>query len=329
MNSTTVSILVPIYNVSNYIERCAHSLFQQTFDNIEYIFVNDCTPDDSIEKLQKVIEQYPNRKEQIKIVHHERNRGLAATRNTAVDNSTGKYIQHIDSDDWIELDMIETMYNKAEAEQADIVVCDFFFERKNTKEILCDFVPQHRKDYFYSMVENSATKGYLWNKLVNKKLYELPDCRSIEGLNLLEDRQVTTRLYYYAEKIVKIDKAFYHYNKMNPNAITASKTSMDYENVILFYELLEEFLQEKGLLKNFAGIIECQKATWKVNLLMQTKKITLRKKYAYLYRDIEMKHISKFRRGEKIVLFFTHYGCHLLAHFAYLLIIFKNRERSK
>ncbi|MDR0829587.1 MAG: glycosyltransferase, partial [Prevotellaceae bacterium] len=108
-----VSILVPIYKVSAYIERCAHSLFQQTFENIEYIFVNDCTPDDSIEKLQKIIEQYPNRKPFVKIIHHKKNRGLAETRNTALYNSTGKYIQHIDSDDYIELNMIEEMYKKA------------------------------------------------------------------------------------------------------------------------------------------------------------------------------------------------------------------------
>ncbi len=137
-----VSILVPVCNVSDYIERCAHSLFQQTFYDIEYVFVNDCTPDDSIEKLQKIIEQYPNRKPFVKIIHHDKNRGVAAARNTAIDNSSGKYLQHIDSDDWVELDMIETLYNKAETEQADIVVSDILMEKKNgtfyEKEIIDD-----------------------------------------------------------------------------------------------------------------------------------------------------------------------------------------------
>ena len=202
-----VSVLVPVYNVSNFIERCAHSLFQQTFEDIEYIFVNDCTPDNSIEKLQKVMEQYPNRKERIKIVHHEKNRGLAAARNTAIDNSSGKYIQHIDSDDWIEPGMIEQMYNKAEAEQADIVVCDFIIEKKNKKEYCSDFVPQKQEDYFLAAVSRKAYASLI-NKFVARRLYENPECRPVEGLNVSEDRQVSTRLYFYARKIAKIDTCF-------------------------------------------------------------------------------------------------------------------------
>ena len=148
MKIPAVSVLVPVYNVSKYIERCAHSLFQQTFDDIEYVFVNDCSPDDSIKKLQKVIEQYPNRKKRVQIIHHDKNRGASVSRNTCLENSTGKYIQFIDSDDWIESDMIETMYNKAETESADIVVCDFVIEKANTKEFCRDFVPLHQEEYF-------------------------------------------------------------------------------------------------------------------------------------------------------------------------------------
>ena len=73
MEFKKVSILVPVYGVEKYIERCARSLFEQTYDNIEYIFVDDCTKDRSIEILQKVLEDYPNRKNQVKILHHEKN----------------------------------------------------------------------------------------------------------------------------------------------------------------------------------------------------------------------------------------------------------------
>lgn len=71
-----VSILVPIYNVSKYIEQCAVSLFEQTYDNIEYVFVDDCSPDDSIALLKKVMERYPKRKDQVKIVAHEKSRAI-------------------------------------------------------------------------------------------------------------------------------------------------------------------------------------------------------------------------------------------------------------
>ena len=319
-----VSILVPVYNVSNYIERCAHSLFQQTFEDIEYVFVNDCTPDDSVEKLLRVIEQYPNRKEWIKIIHHEKNRGLAAARNTAIDNSSGKYIQHIDSDDWIELDMIEMMYNKAEAEQADIVVCDIILKKLRTEELFCDFVPQNQEDYFYHMLEDKACSGSLCNKLVHKKIQKLPGCRSVEGLNYLEDWHVTTRLYFYAEKIVKIDKPFYHYNKININSITALKIKKHYENTKLFYELLEDFLKAEELYEKLIEIVEYSKVSLKVSLFIQTHSYSLRKQYAWLFRDIEMKYISRLRLGEKLMLFFTHYRMYFLAHLTQKLIGLKN-----
>jgi len=323
-----VSILVPVYNVSNFIERCVHSLFQQTFDDIEYVFVNDCTPDNSIEKLQKVIEQYPNRKERIKIIHHEQNRGSAAARNTAIDNSSGKYIQYIDSDDWIEPDMIEQMYNKAETEQADIVVCDFVIEKANTNEFCSDFVPECQEDYFFTMIACKGY-GYLWNKFVVRQLYEIPECRPVEGLNVLDDRQVSTRLYFYAKKIAKIDKLFYHYDRTNANAITASKTSMHYENVILFHKLLEVFLKDKGLWEKYKQYVDRSKAMLKIQLFLEKNDYKLRKKYANLYHDVELNYLKGLRKGEKTVIILTHFKLHFLAHLAVKYIHWKNRKINK
>lgn len=85
-----VSVLLPVYGVAKYIQRCATSVFEQTYDNLEIIFVDDCTPDDSITILKKALENYPNRKNQTRIVKHEHNRGLSAARNTAVENATGE-----------------------------------------------------------------------------------------------------------------------------------------------------------------------------------------------------------------------------------------------
>lgn len=91
-------------------------MFEQTFEDIEYIFVNDCTPDNSIEVLSNVIKRYPNRQPQIRIINHEKNRGLASARNTGIDNANGDFVLHIDSDDYIEPNMVELLYSKAIAE---------------------------------------------------------------------------------------------------------------------------------------------------------------------------------------------------------------------
>lgn len=95
-----ISLLIPVYGVEKYIERCARSLFGQTYQNIEYIFVDDCTKDSSIAVLKKVLDDYPFRKEQVTIIHHNFNKGLSAARNTAFNHATGDYIIHVDSDDY-------------------------------------------------------------------------------------------------------------------------------------------------------------------------------------------------------------------------------------
>ena len=97
-----VSILVPVYGVEKYIEKCAVSLFEQSYEDIEYIFVNDCTPDRSIEVLRATIARYPQRQKQVVIIDHDVNRGLGAARHTATEwAATGELVMHVDSDDYL------------------------------------------------------------------------------------------------------------------------------------------------------------------------------------------------------------------------------------
>ena len=119
-----VSVIVPIYNVSRFIKRCVESLFNQTLDDVEFIFVNDCTPDDSIDILKKVIADYPDRNTMI--INHEVNKGLPAARNTGLKAASGDYIFHCDSDDFIEPTMLNDLYYTACDDNADIVWCDWY-----------------------------------------------------------------------------------------------------------------------------------------------------------------------------------------------------------
>ena len=107
-----VSVIVPIYNVEKYIERCLRSLFEQTLDDIEYIFVNDCTPDNSMIILEKILKEYPHRIKQVKIINHEQNQGQAGARTSGMKAMTGEYMIHCDPDDWVELDMYEIMFKR-------------------------------------------------------------------------------------------------------------------------------------------------------------------------------------------------------------------------
>lgn len=121
-----VSLLIPVYGVEKYIEKCAVSLFEQTYEDIEYIFVDDCTPDNSMNVLSGVIERYPKRKDHTRIIHHDCNKGLAQARNTALEAATGDFVLNVDSDDYLELQAIERLCAVADKKKADVVVFGFY-----------------------------------------------------------------------------------------------------------------------------------------------------------------------------------------------------------
>lgn len=121
-----VSVIVPIYQVAAYIERCARSLLEQTLENVELIFVDDCSPDESMQILQTVLAEYPERRVKVRVVRHVGNQGLPAARNTGLALAEGKYIFHFDSDDWAENTLLERLYDAAEEADADFVWCDWY-----------------------------------------------------------------------------------------------------------------------------------------------------------------------------------------------------------
>ena len=121
-----VSIITPLYKVEDFIARCADSLFRQSYTEIEYIFVDDCSSDRSVEVLLQVAERYPQLQQQIRILHHESNRGVAAARETGLAAATGEYVYWVDADDWIEPDAIEKMVVRSEQGQKDIIACGWY-----------------------------------------------------------------------------------------------------------------------------------------------------------------------------------------------------------
>lgn len=123
-----VSIIVPVYNVEQYIARCAASLFGQTLEDIEYIFIDDCTPDASMDVVMRVLEDYPARRNSVKCFRMPVNSGQAAVRMKGLGMATGEYIAWCDSDDEIEAETCRKMYGKAAAENLDIVTCDILKE---------------------------------------------------------------------------------------------------------------------------------------------------------------------------------------------------------
>ena len=124
-----VSVIIPVYQVEPYMARCARSLFGQTLEDIEFLFIDDCSPDRSIDVMREVLAEFPARKEQVTVYRMPRNSGQAAVRMQGIALARGEYVIHCDSDDYVDVDAYATLYGKAKAEDLDIVTCDFTVEQ--------------------------------------------------------------------------------------------------------------------------------------------------------------------------------------------------------
>lgn len=245
MKKIKVSIIIPVYGVERYIERCAHSLFGQTMDeNIEFIFVNDCTKDRSIEILKNVIEEYPNRKDQVTIITHDKNMGLSTSRVTGIKASKGEYVVHCDSDDWVEPDMYQCMYEEAKNTDADIVGCDYWIETKTKSWVKKQDFRLPKEDMVYEMIYGDKIESYFWCRMFRRSIYNSDLYFADSEIGFLEDMAVVVPLHLAAKKIAYVGKPLYHYNKSNPKSITGSLCSHDIDSAFKVLDKLTSLNSE-------------------------------------------------------------------------------------
>lgn len=214
----SVTVIIPIYNVRNYIAQCADSLMNQSLSDVEFIFVDDASPDDSIKVLMSVLEQYPKRQSNVKILTHTENKGLPAARNTGLSHASGEYIFHCDSDDYVEPTMLEEMYNAAKEQDADIVWCDWYLTFAQNERYMKQPSYETPLEALKAML-SGAMKYNVWNKLVKRSLYVDNNILFPAGYGMGEDLTVI-KLFVYADKILHLPRAYYHYNKTNSTAFS-------------------------------------------------------------------------------------------------------------
>lgn len=241
-----VSILIPIYKTEQYIERCATSLFEQDFEKIQYIFIDDASPDRSIESLREVLKRYPQRQPHTRILTNPENLGLYQTRKRGTFEATGKYLLHIDSDDWLELDMISSLYQKAQETDSDIISCDFFLEERESTyyQGLARFKGVDKRLEVILQNHHYIT---VWNKLVKKELYQnVYQVLEFEGhLNMSEDWLLIAPLYHLTDKVCHLFRALYHYNRVNVQSLTLeSYSDKHFGDHILASQKVYQFLKE-------------------------------------------------------------------------------------
>lgn len=244
MNQCKLSIIVPVYNVENYIERCARSLFEQTLGDIEYIFINDGSTDASIAILENVILNYPERKSQIYILNQV-NEGVSIARNKGLEIAKGDYIAFCDSDDWVSYDMYEKLYDRAVLFQAEVVYCDFymFYGEAGTKIYKTNPLIKSKVEFLRSYMSSYTV---LWNMIVRRDLYEEHKLCFPIHIRYREDFHLGIRVYYYAQKIEKVNEPLYYYNKLNLNSALCNRSKRQFNDELTCdLDIISFFSKEK------------------------------------------------------------------------------------
>ena len=237
-----LSVIVPVYGVEKYIARCAKSLLEQTYADKEIIFVDDASPDRSIEMLQSVLQSYPQTK--VTILHHDTNRGLAAARKTGLDAADGEYIVSVDSDDYLEPNALEMLVRKAEETGADIVGMDCWFEWGDKRSVYRGAFSSDPHTYSRMLLNGSAMPN-VWRHMIRHRLYAQTGFYPIAGLNNGEDYVVLPRLCWYATKVAKVDQPLYHYTQTNAGSIVRDVSETNIRQLIRVVEVLTAFYADK------------------------------------------------------------------------------------
>ena len=218
-----VSVIVPIYKVEPFIERCARSLFEQTLDDIEYIFVNDCTPDKSMEVLSRVLEDYPGRKEQVRIITMPVNGGQAKVRKVGIEAAIGDYIIHCDSDDWVDRTMYEKMWRKAVEGDYDMVLSGFYRTDGEGKDTPVKISWSGGSSVCADLLTDRI-ECFTWNKLVKREMYGYITAYPKD--NMMEDVALILPLAFHCKSFGLVDEALYYYFT-RPDGISQQTVTID------------------------------------------------------------------------------------------------------
>ena len=231
-----VSIVVPVCGVEAYIARCARSLFAQTYPELEFLFIDDGSPDRSVAVLREVMAEFPAVAPRVRILSKP-NEGQSLARKTGMEAAKGEYVLMVDSDDWLETSAIEKLVSKAEETQADVVVFDFWKEYARRSKLDSEKASSIANvDLFRKRLYTYGAYGYVWNKFWRRSL--------CEGLfyprySMHEDIVFCTQALYKAQKVVQLKEGLYHYDRTNRGSATrvkkAVRRSRSARNMMDFY----------------------------------------------------------------------------------------------
>ena len=296
-----VSVIVTIFNRENYLRDCVRSLFEQTLDDVEFVFVDDASTDNSLSILDEVLALYPSRQEQVKIIRKKKNGGRALARQTGIDNVSGEYVIHVDSDDWVDVDMFELLYKKAKETNADIVGCNVTHEYGDDQRIF-------KQDYSGDVDEdirrllNGRRFPSLCTSLTRTNLIKDYHITFPQGLDTGEDLLFNLHLYLHAHSVIGIDAPSYHYRHTEDSG-SFQHTEKSIKSVIEVARRIELLMKETGNYEKYEKEILFRKFSMKCALVTDFNNKAYNREWLNLFPEThsyiwEFKQFSWKRRVE-------------------------------
>lgn len=219
----SVSVIVPIYNVEPFIERCVRSLLAQTLRGLELIFVDDASTDDSLQVLRRVLAEEVDCLHQIRIIQNDRNHGLSVTRRIGFLAAHGEYLATCDSDDWVEPDMYERLYQAIKDSNSDIAACDYFWDYEDHTESWQFDVDSNPRHCLQQLTDFHFFPSSFVVNLIRRELVLLAT-EKVVPVSYSEDVYAMMYAYYYAERVTHVPYCLYHYNRTNSASLMAQQT---------------------------------------------------------------------------------------------------------
>lgn len=301
MCSPRVSIIVPVYNVSQYITKCLDSIYGQTYKNIELILVDDCGSDDSMTVVHDYLASHVSI--DVRIISHQKNRGLSAARNSGMEKASGEYVYFLDSDDYITSDCIEALVKPLNNKKYDVVVGDYQYSDGKKSDLKL-----HNEELSGQQILDSYADGLwyvmAWNKLCRKD-FLLDNNLTFEEGYLHEDVIWSFKLACKAQSMYIINNVTYNYLVRSSSIMTSMSIEHDVTVYLKAFDKIIDFVKAEGRIYGVSEykIIEGKKCGILYSLL-QKKEIGLYNKY---YKDFYLqRYVSPLTTYRKHVINFSY-----------------------
>lgn len=250
-----ISVVIPVYNTSSYLARCIDSIFEQDLKDVELIFIDDYSTDNSFEVLNQCLKGRVS--ENLTIVKNPKNLGSGETRNKGISLAKGDYVIFVDSDDYVTSDYFQVLKNAIES-RPDIVVFDMTEIWSNKTVLKHVNLPDSPLESVELLLLNKMHNS-LCNKMFKRSMFLQHDIRITKGLSMFEDKSICFKLFYYAKSQLYIDKSLYFYDRSRENSLTKVFKESNIQASVIVAKVIDDFFKDKEVSDNIHNAIQANK----------------------------------------------------------------------